>query len=84
FTLDTVDKSSLENLYLVQYQWDADYIQDYVMHVRGGGGLFVETHPFLHVFTPLFPACRGALILGSSVKMGHLISLRLKYHLAIP
>lgn len=70
FTLDTVDKSSLENLYLVEYQWDADYIQDYVMNIRGGGGLFVETHPFPHVFTPLSPACHGALILGVERKDG--------------
>ncbi|HAT8180670.1 TPA: hypothetical protein JA361_14755 [Legionella pneumophila] len=70
FTLDAVDKSSLENLYLVEYQWDADYIQDYVMNVRGGGGLFVETHPFPHVFTPLSPACHGALILGVERKDG--------------
>ncbi|HAU1654684.1 TPA: hypothetical protein JBJ28_14135 [Legionella pneumophila] len=70
FTLDAVDESSLENLYLVEYQWDADYIQDYVMNVRGGGGLFVETHPFPHVFTPLSPECRGALILGFERKDG--------------
>jgi hypothetical protein len=64
FTLDAVAEPSLENLYLVEYQWDADYIQDYVMKQKGGGGLFVETHPFPHVFTPLSPECGGALILG--------------------
>ncbi|KTD14529.1 hypothetical protein Lgra_0560 [Legionella gratiana] len=64
FTLDAVEDESLKNLYLVEYQWDADYIQDYVMNQRGGGGLFVETHPFPHVFTPLSPECGGALILG--------------------
>lgn len=64
FTLDAVAEPSLENLYLVEYQWDADYIQDYVMKQGGGGGLFVETHPFPHVFTPLSSECGGALILG--------------------
>ncbi|WP_454782606.1 hypothetical protein [Legionella sp. WA2022007384] len=64
FVLDAVDEPSLENLYLVEYQWDADYIPDYVMKRKGGGGLFVETHPFPHVFTPLSPECSGALILG--------------------
>ena len=34
------------------------------MNKNGGGGLFVETHPFPHVFTPLSPECSGALILG--------------------
>ncbi|QMT59110.1 hypothetical protein [Legionella sp. PC997] len=64
FILDSVNEPSLENLYLVEYQWDPDYIQDYVMKRKGGGGLFVETHPFPHVFTPLSPKCSGALILG--------------------
>ncbi len=64
FTLDAVDDEELENLYLVQYDWDPDYIQNYVMKLQGGGGLFVETHPFPHVFTPLSPDCKGALILG--------------------
>jgi len=64
FVLDGVTDPSLENLYLIEYQWDADYIKDYVMNKKGGGGLFVETHPFPHVFTPLSPDCKGALILG--------------------
>ncbi|WP_115304021.1 hypothetical protein [Legionella beliardensis] len=64
FTLDAVNEPSLENLYLIEYRWQADYINDYVMKANGGGGLFVETHPFPHVFTPLSPECGGALILG--------------------
>jgi hypothetical protein len=28
------------------------YIQDYVMHEHGGGGLFVEHHPFPHIWFP--------------------------------
>lgn len=64
FHLDTVADPSLKNLYLIEYQWDSDYVHDYVMKKQGGGGLFVETHPFPHVFTPLSPQCAGALILG--------------------
>lgn len=64
FILDAVSEPSLENLYLIEYQWDSTYIEDYVMKKKGGGGLFVETHPFPHVFTPLSPICSGALILG--------------------
>ena len=64
FTLDAVTDPSLEKLYLIEYQWDADYIQDYIMKKRGGGGLFVETHPFPHLFAPLSAECGGALILG--------------------
>ena len=40
------------------------------MHPKGGGGLFVETHPFPHVFTPLAKECSGALILGINNKDG--------------
>lgn len=57
-------KEVLDTLYLVEYQWDKDYIEKYVMKKTGGGGLFVETHPFPHVFAPLSPDCSGALILG--------------------
>lgn len=64
FILDAVSEPSLEALYLIKYQWDSTYIEDYVMKKKGGGGLFVETHPFPHVFTPLSPVCSGALILG--------------------
>ncbi|MGL5742838.1 MAG: hypothetical protein ACRCXC_09995 [Legionella sp.] len=64
FTLDAVEHKELETLFLVEYEWDPAYIEEYVMNQRGGGGLFVETHPFPHVFTPLSPKCSGALILG--------------------
>ncbi len=62
--MEPTEHEELENLYLVQYDFDEDYIEQYVMHAQGGGGLFVETHPFPHVFTPLSPDCGGALILG--------------------
>ncbi len=64
FVLDAVDNKELETLYLVQYDFDPAYIEEYVMKMAGGGGLFVETHPFPHVFTPLSKTCGGALILG--------------------
>ncbi|RUR11370.1 hypothetical protein [Legionella sp. km772] len=62
--LEDVEDDSLRDLFLVQYDFDPDYIEDYVMKTMGGGGLFVETHPFPHVFTPLSKDCAGALILG--------------------
>lgn len=63
-TLEAVEDKSLEELYMVEYDFDPEYIQQYVMHKQGGGGLFVETHPFPHVFTPLSRKCGGAVILG--------------------
>src|SRR3990167_1841579 len=68
--LEPVDDPALENLYLVQYDFDKDYIDQYVMKIKGGGGLFVETHPFPHVFTPLSADCGGALILGKDLGNG--------------
>ncbi|AHE67141.1 hypothetical protein [Legionella oakridgensis] len=69
-TIDPVAHKELEELYLVQYDFDKDYIEQYVMNIAGGGGLFVETHPFAHVFTPLSRDCSGALILGVNLGDG--------------
>ncbi len=66
-TLEAVNEPELENLYLVQYDFDKDYIDQYVMKMSGGGGLFVEIHPFPHVFTPLSEHSGGALILGKAL-----------------
>jgi hypothetical protein len=68
FQLAPCKEPKLKTLYMTEYTWTEGYIPEYVMHPEGGGGLFVETHPFEHVFTPLEPGCGGALILG--VKQG--------------
>jgi len=68
--LEDVEDPDLKNLYLVQYDFDKDYIEQYVMKMAGGGGLFVETHPFPHVFTPLSEDCGGAIILGKDLGKG--------------
>ncbi|HHT0591882.1 TPA: hypothetical protein ACTXXA_002902 [Legionella anisa] len=64
FILDDVEYEELKTLFLIEYIWDPAYIEEYAMDQLGGGGLFVETHPFPHVFTPLSPKCGGALTLG--------------------
>ncbi|HHS8319960.1 TPA: hypothetical protein ACTUN8_000032 [Legionella anisa] len=64
FKLDDVAHEELKSLFLVEYIWDQEYIEEYALNPRGGGGVFVETHPFPHVFIPLSPKCGGALILG--------------------
>lgn len=64
FTLDDVEYEELKTLFLVEYIWDPTYIEEYVMNQFCGGGVFIETHPFPHVFTPLSPKCSGALTLG--------------------
>lgn len=55
---------TLETLYFVSYHFESNYIDEYVLSSTGGGGVFVETHPFAHLFMPLSPMCSGALILG--------------------
>ena len=70
FLLDPVEHKELEELFLVQYNFDEEYVKQYALKEKGGGGLFVETHPFPHVFTPLAKECHGALILGVKRKDG--------------
>ncbi len=65
-----IDKAldpSLEQLYLIEYHFNTEYVPEYAMKIEGGGGLFVETHPFPQIFTPLSKECTGAVILGRSV-----------------
>jgi len=64
FQVPPNDIPELQTLFMTEYTWSPGYIQEYVMHPAGGGGLFVETHPFPHVFIPLEKSCGGALILG--------------------
>jgi hypothetical protein len=63
-TLEKPSDPTLEKLYMVEYDFDPEYIAQYVMHEQGGGGIFVERHPFPHIFTPLSENCKGSLILG--------------------
>lgn len=60
---------SLETLYLIEYEFGKEYVEQYALKMKGGGGLFVETHPFPQIFTPLSPDCSGGLILG--INKGH-------------
>ncbi|MAZ44392.1 MAG: hypothetical protein CMF48_04370 [Legionellales bacterium] len=57
-----------DNLYLVEYEFGQEYIDKYVFNESKGGGLFVETHDFPHVFMPMSPKCSGGLILGKKRK----------------
>jgi hypothetical protein len=62
--VDPVADKSLETLYLIKYNFDKDYVDQYALKKTGGGGLFVETHPFTQLFTPLSANASGGLILG--------------------
>lgn len=62
--IDSTEHPSLRNLYLIEYNFNVQYVSDYVLKPNGGGGIFVETHPFPQLFTPLSPQSSGALILG--------------------
>jgi hypothetical protein len=62
--------TSGKDLYLVEYDFAKTYIEDYVMRPDGGGGLFVETHNFPHVFIPMSADCQGSLLLGKEESYG--------------
>jgi hypothetical protein len=47
-----------------------DYIIDYAMSPTGGGGLFVEHHPFPHIFLPR-PTEHGEVFCEAKVTLGH-------------
>jgi len=46
-----------------------DYITDYAMSPSGGGGLFVEHHPFPHIFLPR-PTENGRVFCEAKVTLG--------------
>jgi hypothetical protein len=47
-----------------------DYIRNYAMSPFGGGGLFVEHHPFPHIFMPK-PNKDGQVFCEAKVTLGH-------------
>lgn len=71
FRLPKSKEKSLTTLHVTEYTWknnSRQYINNYVLQQNGGGGLFIETHPFPHIFTPLSPECGGGVILGRKVE----------------
>jgi len=62
--IEPAEHESLQQLYLVEYYFNQRYVPEYALKMDGGGGIFVETHPFPQLFTPLSPHCSGGLILG--------------------
>ncbi|QRN04009.1 hypothetical protein GH742_09080 [Legionella sp. MW5194] len=71
FRLPKSKEKSLTTLHVTEYTWknnSRQYINNYVLQQHGGGGLFIETHPFPHIFTPLSPECGGGVILGRKVE----------------
>lgn len=76
-----LDTGHFETLYMVKYRFHTEYVQQYVMEKKRGGGLFVETHDFPHVFTPLSSQCSGGLIIGKKVDEHHymLVGLKIPY-----
>lgn len=47
-----------------------DYIRNYAMSPIGGGGMFVEHHPFPHIFLPK-PTENGRVFCEAKVTLGH-------------
>lgn len=62
FRLPKSKDKSLATLHVTEYTWKNNtnqYINNYVLQQQGGGGLFIETHPFFH--TSLLPYRRSAV-----------------------
>lgn len=51
-----------------------DYIRDYALSPIGGGGMFVEHHPFPHIFLPK-PNKNGAAFCEAKVTLGHKVEV---------
>jgi len=51
-----------------------DYIRNYAMSPLGGGGLFVEHHPFPHIFLPR-PTEGGHVFCEAKVTLGHKVTV---------
>lgn len=49
---------------LMQYTYTKDYKKDFLMQKHGGGGAFVETHDFPHIYIPLSKECGGHIVIG--------------------
>jgi len=47
-----------------------DYIRNYALSPQGGGGMFVEHHPFPHIFLPRPPE-NGQVYCEAKVTLGH-------------
>jgi hypothetical protein len=50
-----------------------DYIRSYAMSPIGGGGMFVEHHPFPHIFLPK-PTEKGQIFCEAKVTLGHKVA----------
>jgi len=48
-----------------------DYIRNYAMSPFGGGGMFVEHHPFPHIFMPKPTTKDGEVFCEAKVTLGH-------------
>jgi hypothetical protein len=48
-----------------------DYIRNYALSPQGGGGLFVEHHPFPHIFMPKPTSKNGEVFCEAKVTLGH-------------
>ncbi len=55
------------------FEFGEGYAEKFAKHAKGGGGLFVETHPFSHIFMPADAACDSKVLLGRLVDGGEIV-----------
>lgn len=56
-----------QNLFLIVYNYSPEYVEKYVLNKELGGGWFIETHNFPHIFKPMSPDCGGSCIIGKLI-----------------
>ncbi len=82
----TISQSKEDAMDVVTYHFGKQYAQYQIEH---GNGLFLETHDFTQIMTPLSPSCGGFITLGKKVqsesegKKLQLIGVRVPYGYSI-
>ncbi len=73
--------SPKSEIVMMRYDYGPAYKRDFLMQKHGGGGIFVETHPFPHIHIPVSESCGGYIVIGKAVGDGayHFTAYRIPY-----
>ncbi|WP_419420546.1 hypothetical protein ACNVED_04385 [Legionella sp. D16C41] len=55
-------------LYATEYEFNENYLKNYILNEKCGGGLPIQMKNFRHYFIPMESSCRGGLIIGRQVE----------------
>ncbi|MGQ3888234.1 hypothetical protein ACQUW5_04260 [Legionella sp. CNM-1927-20] len=68
-------------LHAAEYEFNENYLKNYVLEEKLGGGLPIHMHKFTHYLVPMEPSCQGGLILGRQIGIDKwsFIAIKLPY-----